>query len=187
MNNGQSDQPIDTSDIDAEMEALRQQAMADPHYHGLGAGFQAYLDEHGINPERIHPDSYSCCIGFSEKEQKWYGWSHRAIYGFGIGDEVKRGHCAYVPTDPNDFLDDMRRFWDDDSHERTWAEHVDHNGELGVMVRWTYADDIENVKLRGTQGRNFHRYPDTWGRGEWTAKTLEDAKQMALDYYEGVA
>lgn len=27
---------------------------------------------------------------------KWYGWSHRAVYGFGIGDKVKKGDCAYV-------------------------------------------------------------------------------------------
>jgi hypothetical protein len=26
---------------------------------------------------------------------KWYGWSHRAVYGFGIGDKVKTGDCAY--------------------------------------------------------------------------------------------
>lgn len=28
-------------------------------------------------------------LGFSEKEQKWYGWSHRAYHGFGIGDKPK--------------------------------------------------------------------------------------------------
>jgi len=27
-------------------------------------------------------------IGFNHIEQKWYGWSHRAICGFGIGDKV---------------------------------------------------------------------------------------------------
>lgn len=27
-------------------------------------------------------------VGFSEKDQKWYGWSHRAIMGFGIGDRI---------------------------------------------------------------------------------------------------
>lgn len=27
-------------------------------------------------------------IGFNEQEQKWYGWSHRAICGFGIGDKL---------------------------------------------------------------------------------------------------
>lgn len=26
-------------------------------------------------------------LGFNPKQQKWYGWSHRAIGGFGIGDK----------------------------------------------------------------------------------------------------
>ncbi|BCG50149.1 hypothetical protein [Ralstonia phage RP13] len=26
--------------------------------------------------------------GFSDKEQKWYGWSHRGYCGFGIGDKI---------------------------------------------------------------------------------------------------
>ena len=30
-------------------------------------------------------------IGFSEKEQKWYGWTHRGYGAFGIGYEVKQG------------------------------------------------------------------------------------------------
>lgn len=30
-------------------------------------------------------------IGFSEKEQKWYGWTHRGHGAFGIGYEVKQG------------------------------------------------------------------------------------------------
>lgn len=43
-----------------------------------------YAEKHGI-------ETKSNCIGFSEKEQKWYGWSHRAIYGFKIGDKCKDG------------------------------------------------------------------------------------------------
>lgn len=31
----------------------------------------------------------TCCIGFQPEEQKWYGWSHRAICGFGIGSKVE--------------------------------------------------------------------------------------------------
>ncbi len=27
-------------------------------------------------------------LGFSETKNKWYGWSHRAICGFGIGDKL---------------------------------------------------------------------------------------------------
>jgi hypothetical protein len=33
-------------------------------------------------------DSKVANIGFNEKEQKWYGWSHRAMFGFGIGDKI---------------------------------------------------------------------------------------------------
>jgi hypothetical protein len=47
----------------------------------------------GINPEPIKGNKV-CSIGFCDKEQKWYGWSHRAIYGFGIGDKVEEGDCT---------------------------------------------------------------------------------------------
>lgn len=30
-------------------------------------------------------------IGFSEKEQKWYGWTHRGYGAFGIGYEIVKG------------------------------------------------------------------------------------------------
>ena len=38
---------------------------------------------------------------FSEKEQKWYGWSHRAINGFGVGDKITKGHVL-LDEPPND-------------------------------------------------------------------------------------
>ncbi len=44
----------------------------------------------GIVPEPMHPGKI-CCIGKSRIDSKWYGWSHRAIYGFQIGDVVKKG------------------------------------------------------------------------------------------------
>ena len=52
---------------------------------------QKFLDKHGIKTDGN--------VGFSEKEKKWYGWSHRAIFGFGIGSEVKEGDCCegYLP------------------------------------------------------------------------------------------
>lgn len=35
-------------------------------------------------------------IGFNEKEQEWYGWTHRGYGHFGIGYEVKKGSiCDY--------------------------------------------------------------------------------------------
>lgn len=48
----------------------------------------------GIRPQKTDPSHEVCSIGFCEGKQKWYGWSHRAICGFGIGDEVKEGDCT---------------------------------------------------------------------------------------------
>jgi len=48
----------------------------------------------GIKPEKVDSSHNTCSIGFCEAEQKWFGWSHRAIYGFGVGEEVKEGDCC---------------------------------------------------------------------------------------------
>lgn len=48
----------------------------------------------GIQPEKAQSDHSVCSIGFNEAEQKWYGWSHRAIFGFAVGDVVKEGDCC---------------------------------------------------------------------------------------------
>lgn len=141
----------------------------------------------GIKPEKLSPEHCVCSIGFCDKEQKWYGWSHRAIYGFGVGSEVKRGDCAYHPTDTDDFLLDMVRFWTEDDHLNVTGEHVEEDNMLGVRVSWTYSDNIPNEKIRGKVSGVFNPYLDTWGRGEWTAVTLEDAKRMACDFAESVS
>ncbi len=46
------------------------------------------IHTHEIAPELAHPNDRVCCIGFSKTEQKWYGWSHRAIVGFSRGDRI---------------------------------------------------------------------------------------------------
>ena len=56
---------------------------------GKPSGTMKFFAKHGISKV------YNGSIGFSEKEQKWYGWSHRAIYGFGIGSKIKKGDCGY--------------------------------------------------------------------------------------------
>jgi len=52
------------------------------------------LCKRGIEPELADSSHKTCSIGYCEKEKKWYGWSHRAIYGFKIGDKVKKGDCT---------------------------------------------------------------------------------------------
>jgi len=51
----------------------------------------------GIMPELRTPESSVCSIGYSHKDGKWYGWSHRAICGFKVGSTCKKGHCHYIP------------------------------------------------------------------------------------------
>lgn len=65
--------------------------------HGVYVGDKEtadWLAGKGILPEGHTSESNVCSIGFSDKDQKWYGWSHRALHGFGIGDVAKDGDCA---------------------------------------------------------------------------------------------
>lgn len=92
----------------------------------------------GIKPELNREDHTTCSIGFCEREQKWYGWSHRAIYGFGVGDVVKEGDCAASSGSIDEWLED----------------HPED--DLSVPVGFT-------------------------------AKTLSDAKQMAVAFADSVS
>lgn len=111
-------------------------------------------------------------IGFNPTEQKWYGWSHRAIYGFGIGSKVKKGDCAYTPKTEDEFIKDVIS-----SYKKNNITYKKQGKDLVI----TYTDPKTN-----------NIYTDKYeipknGKGEWTAKTLEDAKQMAQDFSNGVS
>ena len=126
-------------------------------------------------------------VGFSPKDSKWYGWSHRAIFGFEIGSTCEKGNCHYFAKNIDDEIEAAIRFWDDEGHENTTAEKT---SEGILRVTWKYAEDkktIPNEDLHGQiSGVDWH-YNTKFGRGEWVAKTTEDAKQMAIDFNEGVS
>lgn len=147
--------------------------------------FATLLLKHGIKPYPIHEKSSICSIGFCEKEQKWYGWSHRAMYGFTIGSTVKKGDCAYTPKDAEDFIQQEIYFWSDSS--RVNVHHAKDelvNGELVATIQWSYRDESYlNTSINSISVP----YPKAYGRGEWSAETLDDAKQMAIDFANGVA
>lgn len=63
-------------------------------YIGNSKWAHRLIVKRGIVPEKAKSSHSVCSIGFCEREQKWYGWSHRAIYGFVIGDIVKEGDCC---------------------------------------------------------------------------------------------
>ena len=47
-----------------------------------------FCNKLGIAPELKHKHSQICTIGYSAKDKKYYGWSHRATFGFAIGDKI---------------------------------------------------------------------------------------------------
>ena len=150
--------------------------------------FAKELERRGITPELAHPHNRVCSIGFCEQEQKWYGWSHRAIFGFGVGSEVKKGNCGYKPANKEDFIASCLSFWgDNEYHTNVTASEEICDGQSGVMVRALYNDAVPNEKLRGTNCENFTVFPERFGKGEWIAQSLDEAKTMAIDFADSVA
>lgn len=163
----------------------------DGEYIGESRWAYRLANRYGVTyTEKVCDEHCVVSIGFSEKENKWYGWSHRAIFGFGIGSRCKKGDCGYNAANKKDFIESCVSFWSD---ERCGCENItskeirNEEGYLGVEITWTYNDSIPNIMLRGAIETQFTPYPRKWGRGEWEAKTLADAKQMAIDFANGVS
>ena len=66
--------------------------------------FKRLVCDRGIIPQK-NAGTVSV-IGKSFKDMKWYGWSHRAIFGFGIGDIVKKGDCCASSGYTDEYLKD---------------------------------------------------------------------------------
>jgi len=71
-------------------------------YVGTLEDMKCYKDK-GILPE-TYDNNNICSIGKSIKDGKWYGWSHRARYGFKIGDTVKEGDCCATSGWTDEYL-----------------------------------------------------------------------------------
>jgi len=145
---------------------------------GLEDGLK-YLADREITGELTHG------VGFSPKDGKWYGWSHRAIFGFEVGSTCKKGDCHYRAGSLKDELEAAVLFWDAVGHEGTNATLREDGA---ISVTWKHDDSAPNKKIHVTvSGADWHYDPDNYGKGEWTAKTMEDAKQMAQDFNSGVS
>lgn len=64
----------------------------DRSYIGRLEDYMEFRKKYGmIFFQKSSKTAKSASIGYSLKHNRWYGWSHRAIYGFTIGDVVKEG------------------------------------------------------------------------------------------------
>jgi hypothetical protein len=50
-----------------------------------------------------------CSVGKAESDGKWWGWSHRAVAGFGIGDKVTKDTCGNTKGEYTIKTDDEAR------------------------------------------------------------------------------
>jgi len=66
-------------------------------YIGSAQDGRTLVASMGIQPQKTSPEHCVCSVGYSIKDGKWYGWSHRAIFGFKVGSTCKEGDCHYVP------------------------------------------------------------------------------------------
>jgi hypothetical protein len=94
------------------------------------------------------------------------------MYGFGVGSKCKIGDCGYTPKDADDLINQLKRFYKTSTFEK---DIPDPEGKQGIGIRVTNKKKVI-----------FEPYPE-WGKGEWEAKTIEDAKQMAIDFAKGVS
>lgn len=74
-------------------------------------------------------------------------------------------------------------FWKDECHEDI---KIVQDPDTSYRIEWVYSNNTPNESLRGTIRKMRIYEPETYGKGEWEAKTLEDAKQMAKDFAKGV-
>jgi len=144
-------------------------------------------------------------VGKSQKDGKWYGWSHRAIYGFEIGSTCKKGDCHYIPSTPEELIDSHSEFFSDigdklSIQKREECQILDDRSGIRILhtpIKLPIAPSISDAIDAAIGGSKASDFPEQvidagfsvikCGRGEWTAKTDEDAKQMAIDFNEGVS
>lgn len=91
---------IDCSDIgDGDLEMINCYSTDSGHWIGNAKEARFLCKKKGLcQIQKAKPDHCVCSIGFNEKEKRWYGWSHRAICGFGIGNQLFQEHFGNEKT-----------------------------------------------------------------------------------------
>lgn len=84
---------IDGSDYNGPDTLMKSAYTHTGHYIGdTKLAHRLCITKNLTNLQKTHHSHCVCSIGFDKKKQKWYGWSHRAICGFGIGDKIFEGN-----------------------------------------------------------------------------------------------
>jgi len=106
--------------------------------------------------------------------EEWDAFTDRGIKTyFKIGSTCKKGDIHFVPSNKQEFIEQEVEFWKGKGFDVLECKV----GDLGFEFKMRIAN--------GRFGKGITHYaklPQSYGRGEWTAQTLDDAKQMCIDY-----
>ena len=160
-----------------------------------------FLLKYGIDKELGHG------IGLSSKDQLWYGWTHRGIAYFGIGTHVKKGNVAYTADNVYELYYDIIQWNKDYSDFNIDCYKIKDNTvvieypmiqcklgkecpklkhELEFDADVPYPPEVKAHECEYVEAESEFRTVNI-GKGEWTAKTLEDAKEMAIAFRNGIS
>lgn len=117
---------------------------------------QAWLE---IKGEKTHPDHSTTSIG-KAANGKWYGWSHRAMYGFKAGDKVTGDSIGKKVDYPKFTAADVKA-----------AEAAAAKSGKATVIPTIGAEDFDNGKYE----------PD------FTIKDDAHAKEVAIRFAENVS
>jgi hypothetical protein len=137
------------------------------------------------NPEPARPNGRVCNIGYSPSEKKWYGWSHRAYHGFDIGTTITYGCIGFQAANKEQFIESLKHYYKyaGDIFDGLKYGIQFHPVKAGVYISFLYPSMDDSTEII----YDFEPWPETWGRGVWTAKTLDDCKEMAIEFAKDVA
>lgn len=138
-------------------------------------------DHFGIMSEFQNVESVNNCanIGFSERDNKWYHFSPAIIFGFGVGSKMELNMFGFQPKDKNDFAEVVRKNIENVPHYEFISSEIkeDH-----LIVKFY---NILFNETKTTPIEEKINYP-TFGKGEWVAENLEQAKEMCIDFAKSV-
>lgn len=141
------------------------------------------LNEIVINPPLVNDgknDKPYYTIGFSRKTNKWYGWDWEDIQEFNIGHMVKKGDMGYTPNNIDELYQDLLKQYTDNAYVMKYDEHISIKELVSVIEGITKNNDYICSKY---WSKPYNVY---LGRGEWQAKTLDDCKEMAVDFVRAI-
>lgn len=133
-------------------------------------------------------------LGFNSTTNTWYGWSNDEIYGFTIGSTIKKGDRGYQIQNEEELIAYLSNKTIDKYilEENGYSILCEKEYCIHSHCEWKAKEFVKDeLKLYFEKCTDFNFEPEShfipYGRGEWIAETIEDSKQMAIDFKDGLS